>query len=433
MSEKAPGLESRRGSDEPTPATAAPRSLQRHAAALLAIRLAAAASQAVVLGALARLLDSSEFVLLASVLAMGAVVGAVLDLGISPATIRLRAQRPMDPTLRRLARLALLSAISAGMATLLLVRLLDPAVEITFAVYAACWAAGERACEAANAWLVADRKNALLGAGVLARRLVPLILIGGLLALGMTVTATEAALSIALASLSTAAILGAWLVRQLRLVSPGLPPARPALRSTSPFWVNSIGMQLRQLDVLVVGNVAPQGEAAAYAIVSRLVSPLRIIPTSFASALLPYVASKGHSAVAGGLKGLRGPLLLTVLLYAAIAALAQPFVSAIFGPEYLSAVTPLRILLVGLVFAALVSNFNAVLLATGHEWFAAGVAMGIGVATVLAVGLAAQVGGADAAAAALSVSYVAHAAILRVRMRSMTAPGDNDPAAGSEP
>lgn len=422
MLEKPEGLDGGRHVVEGT-ANAGMRSLQLHAGAILAVRIAAAVAQAVVLGALARLLGTSDFVLFASALAMGAVVGAILDLGISPATVRLRAARPVDPTLRRLARLSLISAVLVGVATFPLVRLLDPSIGVPFAVYAAGWAAGERACEAVNAWLVADRSNALLGASVLARRLVPLIVIGILLALEVTITAIEATLAMALASLITAGILSGWLAFQLRLLNPGIPPVRAVLRSTSAFWLNSIGMQLRQLDVLVVGNVASQWDGAAYAIVSRLVTPLRIVPTSFASALLPYVASRGPSAITGGLSSLRTPLILTILLYGAVGALAQPFVSAIFGTEYLGAVAPLRILLVGLIFAAFVSNFNAVLLASGQEWFAAGVSLWIGVATVLAVGFAAALGGAEAGAAALSVSYLVHAGILRVRMRSMTANG----------
>lgn len=383
----------------------------------MAVRLVAAGAQAVFIGVLARAVTPSDFVTFASVIAVALVVSVVCDLGVTPTTVRVRAADPRDPRLRTLVGALNGTTALTAVAAALVLAFAVPDVTLGAALLGGAWAATERYCEGASAWLIADRRSLLLAVTTLVRRLGPLVV---LVAVGVLSSGDDLAIalwSIFAASAVAAVWLFGWLRMQAREIERGDVPVATVLRGAVPFWANSIGVQLRQLDVVVVSAVTVVQQASYYAAVSRLVTPLRLIPTSFATAVLPFVARGKGGNARGALRGLREVLLVTVGLYVVVAILARPITLILFGEDYLGAVPALRVTLIGLVFAAAVSSLNAVLLAADDEVYAARNSVVTGLLGLAFIALGAHWGGAVGGAWGLTLSFVVQLAPLVWRVQ----------------
>jgi O-antigen/teichoic acid export membrane protein len=117
-----------------------------------------------------------------------------------------------------------------------------------------------------------------------------------------------------------------------------------------------------QMGVIVIAMVGTTDQAGLFAAALGLVSRLWILPETLNVVLLPRVMS-GQSALADlVVRSARMAMIVTFLAGCLLAALSKPIVAILLSPAFLPAVTPLLILLPGVVMGCqarvLISYFN---------------------------------------------------------------------------
>ncbi len=153
-----------------------------------------------------------------------------------------------------------------------------------------------------------------------------------------------------------------WLVRKI-----DLPAKLPIMKqdtprewhtTTNPFWISSVSnIFLANADVAMVGIFAGPTAAGYYFAANRLAMLLAFFLTSYNVVLGPMLAEAWHGAKPQTTENLIHNATLkttapTVLLGLVLAGLA-PQILSLFGPEFTTATTPLRILLLaGVINAA---------------------------------------------------------------------------------
>src|SRR5699024_7449831 len=132
-------------------------------------------------------------------------------------------------------------------------------------------------------------------------------------------------------------------------------PLRAVLDLARPYWINTLAVQLRNLDAGIVGAMASPGVAGYYASASKLTSPLRMLPTSLAVVILPHAARtrRDSAKTIANLVLLSGALV--GIIYISLIFLVPWLVPIFLGSEYQPSIVPLQIVLMGLVFAAFTS------------------------------------------------------------------------------
>ncbi|AZG48093.1 lipopolysaccharide biosynthesis protein [Gordonia insulae] len=187
------------------------------------------------------------------------------------------------------------------------------------------------------------------------------------------------------------------------------------------FWVNSVAVQLRNFDaaVLALAGAAPM-VVGMYGAASRLVTPFRIVPTSFAMVLMPHASRVGRA----GARRLLLPVVMVVglssMLFASIAALSPWLIPTTLGPAYADAVPCIQIVCIGLVFASVASQFSSLLQGWGRSSLVAVIAVGSCVACLAGLVLVGTLDmGANAAAAVLCATFMIQAALLTLFVGSI--------------
>ena len=162
-------------------------------------------------------------------------------------------------------------------------------------------------------------------------------------------------------------------------------------------------------------------QAGLYSSGSRLMSPLRILPTSLAMILLPASAKTQKSAHA-----LRSLLRLAVavvagmsLLYAAIWLAVPTFVDRALGSAYVDATPVIRIIVAGLPLAAMCSMLNSILQGRGRSKDVAVASSSTTAACLVGIAVVSPFYGAVGAATVLTLSFVIQLGILLCPLRRM--------------
>ena len=226
-------------------------------------------------------------------------------------------------------------------------------------------------------------------------------------------------LSASLAAIGSATFAQRWVRR--RVVNTREVGFSEVLRLARPYWVTGIATQARNLDVVVVGALAGATQAGLYSSGSRLMSPLRILPTSLAMILLPASARTQKSAHA-----LRSLLRLAVavvagmsLLYAAIWLAVPTFVDRALGSAYVDATPVIRIIVAGLPLAAMCSMLNSILQGRGRSKDVAVASSSTTAACLVGIAVVSPFYGAVGAATVLTLSFVIQLGMLLCPLRRM--------------
>ncbi len=396
-------------------------------AGILALgRLGAAGLQAVSFVILAREAGPDVFGLFAAVYGVALVFQSVATLGLGQFVVSRRATASQegsprlggadqDDVLLALKMNWAATAVSSGVVGCVLVfavtrdgehqLLLVTSILLLWAIvdnYAECWLSVSLAD--GRVW-----QNSVLY--VLRRALAVLVLVVGVLTGGNPATLTAAGL---LFGSLCAAILARRLNMQSLSSSFGFAWSARVMRLSVGYWMNSVLLQLRNLDVAVYGLAGASPQAVgAYAAASRLTSPLRILPTSFATVLMPHAARSGMTHTRNLARAVVFISLISSALFGIVIVLTPWVTEHVLGSEYKSATLPIQIVCVSLIFAAIASQLNAVLLGWRRSGLAALVAS---VSTAVCFGglliASAGGGGAVAGATALAISYVVQLILL---------------------
>lgn len=376
-------------------------------------RIVAALLQAASLILVSRLLPVSDFGHLAAFLGVTTLVQVIIDFGVGTLVTRERAAKPDNPVVA--AALRFTNVSSMALTAILLLGLSGAALVFSDAYWQmlplAVWAAAERNADTRLSVAFADGDVQINVINLLSRRTLALIMF--VVATAFDVPPILAfSLSAALAAMGSATFAQRWVRR--RVANSREVGFSEVLRMARPYWVTGIATQARNLDVVVVGALAGATQVGLYSSGSRLVSPLRILPQSLATILLPASARTQQSA-----RALWSLLRLTVvvvagmsLVYAAIWFAVPFFVDDVLGSAYSEATPVIRIIVAGLPLAATVSMLNSILQGRARSKDVAMASSSTTVACLIGIAVVAPFYGAVGAATVLTLSFAIQVAIL---------------------
>lgn len=380
-------------------------------------RVIAAVLQMVSLGMAAAWLGPRDFGLLAAVLGVAVIPQTVLDFGISTYVTRTRAADPVSPTVKYALRinnrssLVLATLFGAGVAAA--AQFGDPVFWLMLPL--AVWVGSQRNADVWAGVALADGDAHVNVISLVGRRLLTIII--QLLFFG---AGASALLGFSIGSAVGAGVSAVYVRAN---VYPRLPreladiSLKRLLRLTWPYWLHSAATQVRNLDTALVALIASPLAAGMYAVASRLTGPLRILPLSLATVLLPGLTRTGGQITA---KVRRGLFLVTALLavfYILLAVSAAWLVPAILGEEYANAVLPVQIVCLGLVFGAIASLLASVLQARGQARSVGYISLSTAVICMVTIALGAGAWGAVGASLGLVASFALQAAMMLIQVR----------------
>ena len=373
-------------------------------------RIAAAVLQAVLLIVAARAITPAEFGLLASVLGIATVVQTALDMGVSTFVTRERAADPGSGSIATALRFNSLTSFAMAVLSLLTLvglGLLQPIFFLLLPL--AIWISAERTADVRLAIAFADGDVKINSINLIARRTA-----GILLFLALLFASVEPLLAysvaVAVAAVGSSAFANFY-VRSRVTARPDIT-YRALLRLSWPYWLHSVATQLRNLDSAITAVVAGATQAGYFSVASRLTSPLRILPTTLASVLLPHASRSDRSSMRPLAKLAGVAVLLCVLVYGVILLLVPAGLPWLLGADYIGSVPSVMIVIAGLPFAATVSLYSSLLQGAGKKHFVATVSTASSTTCLLAVGLLAWQFGAVGAATALSATFMLQAAAI---------------------
>lgn len=243
---------------------------------------------------------------------------------------------------------------------------------------------------------------AKLGAGGSAALLMPWVVAGGL---AVTIGIVQVRRS-----------LGGYVPRAMvtrararRLLATGVPNYALTLAERAPGLV---------LPVVVIELLSPEANAAWYA-AWMMAWVVFIVPIQVGMTLFAEISHERGSLASATRHAVRTALLVGLPVAGALALLAQPML-ALLGEEYAAAgVSPLRILLIGLLPLIFVQVYYASCRGTGRLREAIGAAWLTGLAAVGAAALAGSQAGLEAMAVAWVIVQTLSAAFAVVRLRAV--------------
>ncbi|WP_334683881.1 oligosaccharide flippase family protein [Arthrobacter sp. CAN_A214] len=376
-------------------------------------RIISALVQAVTYLLIARDAGPQLFAAVAVAIGLATVLQSIFDLGISTYLVKERALNPDSVYVH--AGLLVNRFASGGLLIFSSLLLLGAGVilnpDYISLVPLALWVAGDRFIETRLGLAIADGKAHIASTNLFLRRTISLSIyllvtfcgVPPLAAVSASFSASTLISLICMPKLKYSVLSGERNQRAL---------IRDVIRLSRPFWFNSVATQVRNIDTLVVSGVGGLTTGGLYGLVARAIGPLRILSTSLSAVLLPAASRAGGSSLSH-LRRSVGVLIVSLAVFYSLIVVIVPYVvPAFLGSAYEGAVFPMQIVIGSLIFASVASLLNAVLQATGREWYVAHVSATTSLLTLLLCGLGAVVAGAVGAAIGVAVTFVVQALAL---------------------
>jgi O-antigen/teichoic acid export membrane protein len=168
------------------------------------------------------------------------------------------------------------------------------------------------------------------------------------------------------------------------------------VRAALPFGLMTVATLLYyRLGTLLLGAVGSAADTARYTIASTIAFGLLMVPNAITTGLLPRLSAQrlGPSELRAARRALGWTLVLCVLLAAVSTAAAPWALRWGFGSRYQGTLTPLAILLAGLVLIGANGILGTLLIALGRVWILGGqiaaclvVNVGVGLVLVPRIG-----------------------------------------------
>lgn len=384
--------------------------LVRQFATLLGGRFVAAGIQAVSIYLLARWSNLEDFGTLSAALGVAVTLQAAGDAGATTFIVRETAARGPN---RHVAYAELLSRLVMGaiaLSTVLFILVLYAAFGRHYLVLLplTAWMALDRSSDIRSA-IARGQGDVRVGTtNVVARRLTQLALFTFAYWVGLE---TSWAYSLSLPAGSALVLIAMW----RKLPSPPAVPLRTmrlkhAFLRCRPYWAHSTATQLRNLDAAIVAAVAGPVQAAYYGVGARLMTPLRMVPATLATALLPHLVRRGGPGRKDVTFGVGVSALISIPYL--LLVVASPWAVAHLGTEFAGATVPLQIMCFGLAGASFISIFNAILQARKQARLVAKISIFTVLLLLLLVAVGALTNGAFGAAAGFMVATLVQAAMV---------------------
>lgn len=329
---------------------------------VVAGRIVAAAAQAFAIVLLARWSNPTSFGLVIAVQTVLLTLSVVTNVGLPQYIGVLRAKAPESSLVARLYRLnRVTSWIATGLATIVLLVLGYLNATFWFFVPLGLSFGLGRNAAIWDSIAVADGQVGLFSSNLVLRRINSLWIF-----VVLHFMQIEAVLSYCVAVLLAQLLYNIRMHRRC-VFDPGKHPSsnsvefRAVFKDSKHFWVDSMSGMVRQLDVAAISVVVGPLAAGYLAVPSRIASPMMLLPSSFATLILPRVSSGGARAAR---HGLYLAVVVTVLI-GGVLALLSPFldelIDVLLGKEYLPAIAVTRIYFIAFVGLSLTYTLGAVL------------------------------------------------------------------------
>lgn len=187
-----------------------------------------------------------------------------------------------------------------------------------------------------------------------------------------------------------------------------------------------------RLDFAILGALAGPAVLGSYAVASKYAELLRLPGTALTWVFYPRLAKLGETEAAGVARRMIRPTLIGIVLAAVpIALLTSPVMRLLYGEQFDAAITPARVLLVGMLLAGASGVASAYLYGRGTPGLNS-IVLGLGlVVTVVLDLLLIPQFGALGAAVASTAAYLATDGlliVLLVRLSSRARPRHNSTA-----
>jgi O-antigen/teichoic acid export membrane protein len=140
---------------------------------------------------------------------------------------------------------------------------------------------------------------------------------------------------------------------------------RPVFRESKHFWIDAMSGQLRLLDVAAISIVLGPLAAGYLAVPSKIASPLMLLPSSFATLLLPRVSAGNSKTAQRGIGLAVGVTIMISVLLIGLSLNLEKFITQVLGESYLPAAPVTRIYFIGFVGLCIIYMVGAVLQGLG--------------------------------------------------------------------
>lgn len=374
-------------------------------------RLVGALLQAVLLALVARAIAPDDFGVLAAFLGVCQFGQVVFDCGVSTFLVIERSAHPQSGKVTTALMLSDRLSSALGVACAMAIAGMAAGFGREYLVFLplAVWLATERNSDTWLGVYFADGDWKVNLSNLLTKRIVALVLFMSISWFGVD---PRLSFGLALAAASSASILIIRKRLELSLPDPDHLSFRDLISDAWPYWQASLATHLRSLDATITALSASAFQAGLYSSASRLTSPLRILPTSMAKALLP-AAVRTRETTSQSLLVIALAMLASIsIAYGALYFVLPPLLPVVLGESYAGAVPALKIVLAGMPFAAGASLFGSLLQGRGEKRYVAHSAIATTILYLLVLPIAAFQGGANGAAAILSASFGANAFLL---------------------
>lgn len=180
------------------------------------------------------------------------------------------------------------------------------------------------------------------------------------------------------------------------------------------FWINSLGAQLRNFDVVIVTALASPVVAGYYGAIARSLNPLLLLSSSVAAVVLPMAVRFRTLRIRSLMAPVVFILVILSVVYMVMAFNSKTLVVLAFGESFAPAVDGFRVVIIGLIFASFSSVQTSLLQAMDKERVAGRVTACTSVIALLGVSIGVLVGDVTGAAVGLAASFALQSVFLLV-------------------
>ncbi|WP_164073739.1 lipopolysaccharide biosynthesis protein [Stenotrophomonas maltophilia] len=387
-----------------------PKGLASQFSAVLFGRMLAASLQAITVFLLAKWSTVTAFGACMALLGLLTALQTLGDLGASTFVSKEVASNGRNDRVTRARRMSAFatSLISAvGILATAAWSILQSRYELLWLTPLWIWLTIERANEIDVAIYIGEKRSAVAMTSLIVRRAGTLVLM-----LLLTILGAEPIFAFGVASL----LAGVATKVALGIKAENAPAAKESvalseiLSESKHYWMHSFSLQARNIDSSLVAVLAGTAQAGFYSLGSRLLTPLRMVPTAMATVLLPHASKSGIARYSLG-----RILLMTGLLgapYLALAATWPMVIPLLFHGKFDEAIGPLQLLTVSIAFTSTTSIFSALLQGAGHGAAVSRISIATTFATILGVACGSAGWGAFGAALAYALASVLHSALI---------------------
>lgn len=373
-------------------------------------RLSAAALQAISIVMLARFSSPSEFGLALAVQGGLLTVAFFFGFGFGSYVTVEQAKSPLSEEVRGIVHINQQTSLFSGLICLLILAAIGVVdAQVYWLLPLAVAMAAHRNSAVLEGIALANGRAQLFGLTMVLRRLFLVVLFAVFLVLD---TNTLFAYSVSYAS---AEVLINFFFRSAtgRIPRPADKRVfREVLRRAVPYWIETVSVQFRGLDVSAATITGGTVISGLYAVPARLSSAILMLPSTFANLCLPRIAS-GSPRTLARIMVASVPVILGVFaLLATLAAFAKAIIVVVLGDEYVDAVVPTQIFCIGFAVLSVITILNAIAQGIGLAKEVAWSSMMGAVLVVVFVGLGAAMLGAEGSSWGYSVAVLIQLVVL---------------------